>query len=145
MAEDNELEKRAIEELLRETDRARLRAETMGPTGWLKCPLQSTNKRFLLNTLRSAGPQKLPAERQDAAAATRRRSRSKSGDRKGDSSGAPLRDGPSKGGPGGHKRHQRDSCDNRDKRRDGDRDRRPRHKDNRERRHGRDTCSRAKD
>uniref|UniRef100_A0A8D3E2F8 Uncharacterized protein n=1 Tax=Scophthalmus maximus TaxID=52904 RepID=A0A8D3E2F8_SCOMX len=31
MAEENELEKRAIEELLRETDRARVRAETMGP------------------------------------------------------------------------------------------------------------------
>ncbi|ROK23339.1 hypothetical protein DPX16_16383 [Anabarilius grahami] len=26
----------------------------MGPAGWMKCPLGSTNKRFLLNTLRSS-------------------------------------------------------------------------------------------
>lgn len=53
MVDDSELESRAIEELLRETNRARLRTETMGPAGWLKCPLQRTNKRFLINTLRS--------------------------------------------------------------------------------------------
>lgn len=145
MAEDNELEKRAIEELLRETDRARVRAETMGPTGWLKCPLQSTNKRFLLNTLRSTGPQKQTAETQDGSTATRRRSRSNSVDRKRDSSRSPFRDHTRKGGRTDHKHHQRDSCNNRDKRRDGDRERRYRHKDNREWKHGRDTCSRAKD
>ncbi|XP_077365261.1 uncharacterized protein LOC144009408 [Festucalex cinctus] len=60
--EESELEKRAVEELLRETDRARLRAETMGPAGWLKCPLRGTNKRFLLNTLRSTGLQQRPGE-----------------------------------------------------------------------------------
>ncbi|XP_046689879.1 protein POLR1D-like isoform X2 [Silurus meridionalis] len=53
MAVDNdELEKRAVEELLKEANRGRVRAETMGPAGWMKCPLQSTNKRFLVNTLR---------------------------------------------------------------------------------------------
>ncbi|KAL7840751.1 hypothetical protein AOLI_G00260740 [Acnodon oligacanthus] len=45
---------RAVEELLKEASRARVRAETMGPAGWMKCPLGSTNKRFLLNTLRSS-------------------------------------------------------------------------------------------
>ncbi|XP_051910522.1 protein POLR1D-like isoform X2 [Hippocampus zosterae] len=60
--EESELEKRAVEELLRETDRARVRAETMGPAGWLKCPLRGTNKRFLLNTLRSTGLQREPGE-----------------------------------------------------------------------------------
>ncbi|KAK2859476.1 hypothetical protein Q5P01_004096 [Channa striata] len=64
MAADDELEKRAIEELLRETDRARVRAETMGPAGWLKCPLRTTNKRFLLNTLRSTGLQRRTGEPQ---------------------------------------------------------------------------------
>ncbi|CAL8294387.1 unnamed protein product [Lota lota] len=58
MADDNDLEKRAIEELLRETTRARARVETMGPSGWMKCPLRSTNKRFLVNTLRSSGLQR---------------------------------------------------------------------------------------
>ncbi|TSK98435.1 hypothetical protein Baya_5349 [Bagarius yarrelli] len=43
---------RAVEELLKEASRGRVRAETMGPAGWMKCPLGSTNKRFLLNTLR---------------------------------------------------------------------------------------------
>ncbi|XP_067108111.1 protein POLR1D-like [Osmerus mordax] len=57
MAEDTELEKRAVEELLKEANRARVRAETMGPAGWMKCPLRSTNKRFLLNTLRNSGSQ----------------------------------------------------------------------------------------
>ncbi|XP_056868715.1 protein POLR1D-like [Takifugu flavidus] len=138
MAEDNELEKRAIEELLKETDRARMRAETMGPTGWLKCPLQSTNKRFLLNTLRPTGTQKHTAETVDDPAASRRRSRSNSLDRKRDRSRSPFRDHTSKGGNTDHKHHQRDSCNNKDKRRDGDRERSYRHKDNREWRHGRD-------
>ncbi|XP_012671606.1 protein POLR1D-like [Clupea harengus] len=60
MKEDDDLERRAVEELLRESNRARARAETMGPTGWLKCPVQSTNKRFLLNTLRSTALQRRP-------------------------------------------------------------------------------------
>ncbi|XP_059900555.1 protein POLR1D-like [Gadus macrocephalus] len=60
MADDNDLEKRAIDELLRETNRARARVETMGPSGWMKCPLRRTNKRFLVNTLRSSGLQRRP-------------------------------------------------------------------------------------
>ncbi|CAM4722579.1 unnamed protein product [Leuciscus chuanchicus] len=52
--EDSELERKAVEELLKEANRAKVRAQTMGPAGWMKCPLGSTNKRFLLNTLRSS-------------------------------------------------------------------------------------------
>uniref|UniRef100_A0A8C4DTU0 Si:ch211-140b10.6 n=1 Tax=Dicentrarchus labrax TaxID=13489 RepID=A0A8C4DTU0_DICLA len=92
MAEDNELEKRAVEELLRETDRARVRAETMGPTGWLKCPLQSTNKRFLLNTLRSTGLQRRTGEPRDGHSTARGRLRSDSPDRSRDRSRTPPRD-----------------------------------------------------
>ncbi|CAL1596969.1 unnamed protein product [Knipowitschia caucasica] len=85
MGEDNDLEKRAIEELLRETDRARVRAETMGPTGWLKCPLKSTNKRFLLNTLRSTGLKR----RSDEESSSSRRFRSESSERRRDRSRSP--------------------------------------------------------
>lgn len=117
-----------------------------GPSsGRLKCPLQSTNKRFLLNTLRSTGTQKHTAEAAADPAASRRRSRSNSLDRKRDRSRSPFRDHTSKGGNTDHKHHQRDSCNNKDKRRDGDRERSYRHKDNREWRHGRDMCGKAKD
>ncbi|KAI4881718.1 hypothetical protein NFI96_006716 [Prochilodus magdalenae] len=60
---------RAVEELLKEANRARVRAETMGPAGWMKCPLGSTNKRFLLNTLRSSALER----RSGGQAATGRR------------------------------------------------------------------------
>ncbi|KAK6293111.1 protein POLR1D-like [Coregonus clupeaformis] len=81
MADDGELEKRAVEELLKETNRARLRAETMGPAGWIKCPLRSTNKRFLLNTLRTTIPQRRPAGRSgEQTSECRRRSRTPSTD-----------------------------------------------------------------
>ncbi|KAK1806517.1 hypothetical protein P4O66_005035 [Electrophorus voltai] len=66
---DSELERRAVEELLKEANRARVRAETMGPTGWMKCPLGSTNKRFLLNTLRSSALDR----RSETQAATRQK------------------------------------------------------------------------
>ncbi|XP_039522956.1 protein POLR1D-like [Pimephales promelas] len=52
--DDSELERKAVDELLKEANRAKVRAQTMGPAGWMKCPLGSTNKRFLLNTLRSS-------------------------------------------------------------------------------------------
>ncbi|KAL1006507.1 hypothetical protein UPYG_G00073230 [Umbra pygmaea] len=79
MADDGELEKRAVAELLKETSRARIRAETMGPAGWMKCPLHSTNKRFLLNTLRSTIPQQRTAGRSgEKTSPTRRRSRTPS-------------------------------------------------------------------
>ncbi|XP_060090741.1 protein POLR1D [Heteronotia binoei] len=53
MAEDSELERKAVEELLKEAKRGKTRAETMGPMGWMKCPLASTNKRFLINTIKN--------------------------------------------------------------------------------------------
>ncbi|XP_023568407.1 protein POLR1D-like [Octodon degus] len=28
----------------------------MGPTGWMKCPLAGTNKRFLINTIKNTLP-----------------------------------------------------------------------------------------
>ncbi|XP_072545208.1 uncharacterized protein [Salminus brasiliensis] len=73
---ESELERRAVEELLKEASRARVRAETMGPAGWRKCPLGSANKRFLLNTLRSSA-----LERRSAGqAATERRGDARSRD-----------------------------------------------------------------
>ncbi|TDG97339.1 protein POLR1D-like [Sander lucioperca] len=141
MSEDNELEKRAVEELLKETDRARVRAETMGPAGWLKCPLRSTNKRFLLNTLRSTGLQRRPSESRDRHPPTRGRRSSESPDRSRDRSRTPPRDHRSNGGHTDHKHHHRDSCNNKDKKQE----RSYRHKDNRERRHGRDGQNRDKD
>lgn len=43
----------AIEEIVKETAKGALRAEQVGPSGWLPCPLMKTNKRFLRNTIRS--------------------------------------------------------------------------------------------
>ncbi|XP_030612606.1 protein POLR1D isoform X1 [Archocentrus centrarchus] len=133
MTEDNELEKRAIEELLRETDRARVRAETMGPAGWLKCPLRSTNKRFLLNTLRSTGLQRRTGEPEAGHSTTRGRRKSESPDRGRDRSRTPPRDHKSNGGHIDHKHHHREGRRNRDKKLDRDKDRR--HRGDRERRH----------
>ncbi|XP_028655324.1 protein POLR1D-like isoform X1 [Erpetoichthys calabaricus] len=67
MDTDQELEKKAVDELLREANRGRIRAETMGPSGWMKCPLQGANKRFLLNTLRNTFPARKPTERKQSA------------------------------------------------------------------------------
>uniref|UniRef100_A0A3P9I0H9 Si:ch211-140b10.6 n=1 Tax=Oryzias latipes TaxID=8090 RepID=A0A3P9I0H9_ORYLA len=133
MAEDNELEKRAIEELLKETDRARVRAETMGPAGWLKCPLQSTNKRFLLNTLRSTGLQRRNDEQRTADSKTRDRLTHKSRDRRCDRSRTPPTDHRSNGRHKDHKHHTRS---NRDKELDKDKNKSDRHRDNsRDRKH----------
>ncbi|KAM4044265.1 protein POLR1D [Anomaloglossus baeobatrachus] len=57
---EEELERKAVEELLKEAKRGKDRAETMGPMGWMKCPLASTNKRFLINTIKNT----LPPERE---------------------------------------------------------------------------------
>ncbi|KAM9332039.1 uncharacterized protein KZ484_017258 [Pholidichthys leucotaenia] len=147
MAEDNELEKRAIEELLRETDRARLRAETMGPAGWLKCPLRATNKRFLLNTLRSTSLQQR-TEPRAGHSNLEGRSRSPSPNRSRDRSRTPPRDHSSNGGRSDHKRHHRDSHKNRDKKLDRDKERCHRRRDDRHRGHtggrSRDRCSKDK-
>ncbi|KAM4533579.1 uncharacterized protein PAE49_022045 [Odontesthes bonariensis] len=135
MAEDNELEKRAIDELLKETDRARVRAETMGPAGWLKCPLRSTNKRFLLNTLRSTGLQRHTEEPRAGHSTTRGRLRSESPDRRRDRSRTPPIHHRSYGGHTDHKHNHRDSRQDHDKRLDRDKDTRYRHRDDRGRRH----------
>lgn len=127
MAEDNDLEKRAIEELLRETDRARVRAETMGPAGWLKCPLKSTNKRFLLNTLRSTGLQRRSSDSRSSESATRGRLRSESPERRRrDRSRSPHRD---HGRNRGHKdkHYHEDSSSRKHKRREKGEDRHDRH------------------
>ncbi|KAI8499959.1 hypothetical protein Bbelb_222760 [Branchiostoma belcheri] len=50
---EGDLEKLAVEELLREAKRGRERAKDMGPAGWDKCPVPPANKRFLINTLAS--------------------------------------------------------------------------------------------
>ncbi|XP_076866862.1 uncharacterized protein LOC143518303 [Brachyhypopomus gauderio] len=81
---DSELERRAVEELLKEANRARVRAETMGPTGWMKCPLRSTNKRFLLNTLRSSALDR----RSESQATTRRTGEEGQRDRSGETQSA---------------------------------------------------------
>ncbi|XP_073469486.1 protein POLR1D [Aquarana catesbeiana] len=52
----DELERKAVEELLKEAQRGKDRAETMGPMGWMKCPIASTNKRFLINTIKNTLP-----------------------------------------------------------------------------------------
>ncbi|KAM6900388.1 uncharacterized protein FYW49_016886 [Xenentodon cancila] len=132
MAEDDELEKRAIEELLRETDRARMRAETMGPGGWLKCPLRSTNKRFLLNTLRSTGLERHTDEPRTGRSSTRERLRHESPEGRCDRSRTPPADHRSKNG--GHTDHKHHSRISQDKRLDRDKDGRYRHRDDRDRR-----------
>ncbi|XP_026217156.1 protein POLR1D [Anabas testudineus] len=140
MAGDDELEKRAIEELLKETDRARVRAETMGPAGWLKCPLRTTNKRFLLNTLRSSGLQRSITEPRASHSTTRGRLRSESQDRNRDRSRTPPRDHRT-GDHSDHKRHH--SHNNKDKKQDRDKERN-RHRDNKHWRRGEDGQDRDK-
>ncbi|XP_037135391.1 protein POLR1D-like [Syngnathus acus] len=126
--EEKELEKRAVEELLRETDRARLRAETMGPAGWLKCPLRGTNKRFLLNTLRSTSLQRRPGEPKEGHSSHGPSRRSPSGKSR-------SRSPPSRR-DGGHSRkhhHREDIYSGDAKRRDRERERSHRRKGERER------------
>ncbi|XP_069747613.1 protein POLR1D isoform X2 [Narcine bancroftii] len=60
MEKDGELERKAVEELLTEAKRGKARAETMGPMGWMKCPLPGANKRFLINTLKNTIPSRKP-------------------------------------------------------------------------------------
>lgn len=43
----------AVEEIVKETAKGAIRAEQVGPSGWLPCPLMKTNKRFLRNTIKS--------------------------------------------------------------------------------------------
>ncbi|XP_071400425.1 protein POLR1D [Centroberyx affinis] len=144
MADEGELEKRAVEELLRETSRARVRAETMGPAGWMKCPLRSTNKRFLLNTLRSTGLQRRSTGPGAGQSTTRGRLRSESQSRDRSRSRTPPRDHRANGGHTEQKYHHRDGGDN-DKRHDRDRSHRHKDKDNRDQRHRKDVQNRDSD
>ncbi|KAM8975509.1 protein POLR1D [Pelodytes ibericus] len=54
--QEDDLEREAVEELLKEAKRGKIRSETMGAMGWMKCPLASTNKRFLINTIKNTLP-----------------------------------------------------------------------------------------
>ncbi|KAM6178610.1 protein POLR1D-like [Rhynchocyon petersi] len=81
MEEDQELERKAIEELLKEAKRGKTRAETMGPMGWMKCPLAGTNKRFLINTIKNTLPSQKEQDQeqkedQEPAKSPKRRERS---------------------------------------------------------------------
>jgi len=51
MGEKLDLDKLAEEELLREAQRGASRAAVGGALAWQKCPLQPTNKRFLVNMI----------------------------------------------------------------------------------------------
>ncbi|KAL1768665.1 polymerase (RNA) I polypeptide D [Sigmodon hispidus] len=119
MEEDQELERKAIEELLKEAKRGKTRAETMGPMGWMKCPLAGTNKRFLINTIKNTLPShkeqdheqkegsKEPGQSQDQKEKSSKKHRSHSSKRSMHSTrGSPPR-----------KRASRDKCDSRGSRR----------------------------
>ncbi|XP_031194622.1 protein POLR1D-like [Mastomys coucha] len=119
MEDDQELERKAIEELLKEAKRGKTRAETMGPMGWMKCPLAGTNKRFLINTIKNTLPShkeqdheqkegsKEPGKSQDQKETSGKKHRSHSYKRSLHSArGSPPR-----------KRASRDKCDQRPSRR----------------------------
>uniref|UniRef100_A0A6I8PUL4 RNA polymerase I and III subunit D, gene 1 n=1 Tax=Xenopus tropicalis TaxID=8364 RepID=A0A6I8PUL4_XENTR len=73
---------KAVEELLKEAKRGKIRAETMGPMGWMKCPLAPTNKRFLINTIKNT----LPAKREkDPSTKTEQKESEDRGNEKGHS------------------------------------------------------------
>ncbi|XP_078259180.1 protein POLR1D isoform X3 [Rhinoraja longicauda] len=55
---------KAVEELLTEAKRGKARAETMGPMGWMKCPLPGANKRFIVNTIKNTIPSRKPTYEQ---------------------------------------------------------------------------------
>merc|ERR1712098_692929 len=50
---DSELEKKAVEEIMKETSRAAVRAEVGGSLSWRKPKHKGVNKRFLNNTMLS--------------------------------------------------------------------------------------------
>ena len=54
MDEDAELERLAVEALMKDAKRGKERAETLGPSGWRKEKIPTTNKRFLQRTLLGA-------------------------------------------------------------------------------------------
>ncbi|XP_032352299.1 protein POLR1D-like [Camelus ferus] len=110
MEEDQELERKAIEELLKEAKRGKTRAETMGPMGWMKCPLAGTNKRFLINTIKNTLPShkeqdheqkegsKEPARSQNQKEASRQKHRTHPYEQGAQARGAARRSPPRKRG-----------------------------------------------
>lgn len=110
----------------------------------LKCPLRSTNKRFLLNTLRSTGLQQHTAESRDGNSTARGRLRSDSPDRSRNRSRTPPRDPRGKGDQADRKHRREDSCNNKDKKPERDKESSCRHADSRDGRHGKDGRDRAK-
>lgn len=48
-----ELTQKAINEIHRDVQRGRIRADQVGALGWRECPLKKTNKRFLSRTVNS--------------------------------------------------------------------------------------------
>nr|XP_034345773.1 protein POLR1D-like isoform X1 [Arvicanthis niloticus] len=123
MEDDQELERKAIEELLKEAKRGKTRAETMGPMGWMKCPLAGTNKRFLINTIKNTLPShkeqdheqkegsKEPGKSQDQKEASGQKHRSHSYKRSLHSARGSVGCSPPR------KRASRDKCDPRPSRR----------------------------
>nr|XP_042124309.1 protein POLR1D-like [Peromyscus maniculatus bairdii] len=123
MEEDQELERKAIEELLKEAKRGKTRAETMGPMGWMKCPLAGTNKRFLINTIKNTLPShkeqdheqkegsKEPGHSQDQQETSSKKHRSHSSKRGLHSARGSVGHSPPR------KRSSRDKCDSRASRR----------------------------
>ncbi|XP_063718507.1 protein POLR1D-like [Symsagittifera roscoffensis] len=51
---EDELTRRAVEEIGKETKRAKMRYESMGSMAWKKSPVQPINKRFLRNMIQSS-------------------------------------------------------------------------------------------
>ncbi|XP_064610183.1 protein POLR1D-like isoform X2 [Liolophura sinensis] len=87
--EEEELERLAMEELIKEAKRGAERARDMGATGWLKAPIPRANKRFLNNTVVStlrnlrSPVKKKPHQQTDGSHMDETRS-AKSGERKSD-------------------------------------------------------------
>ncbi|XP_029935544.1 protein POLR1D isoform X2 [Myripristis murdjan] len=114
----------------------------MGPAGWMKCPLRSTNKRFLLNTLRSTGLQRRPSGPAAGEPTTRGRPRSVSQSRDSRSRNrTPPRHHRANGGHTDYKYHHRDSGSKGDKRHDRDKGKREDNKEQRHRKHSHDRDS----
>lgn len=106
----------------------------------LKCPLQSTNKRFLLNTLRSTGLHDRSSKSRERHSSRNSDLRSKSYDRSPGRSRSPHREDRRHEGHRESKKYQRDSHRNKDKKEDKERSHK--HRDNKDKRHGKDRHSR---
>lgn len=61
--DDEELHALAVQEILEETKRGKIRAEVAGSLGWRKCPIGKANKRFLGNLVLSAASDRARANK----------------------------------------------------------------------------------